>query len=147
MMYRKLIIIASLIEMSFLIFLQYRYNNILDLFPFIGALVFFIVLSYFLKVQLSKKRREIAFFLQTLFLIFIPIYAITTLPQYTYESAVDKVTQNLEEPYVVNKQKNTLIEDESNEIKKGYMFSVEKNLEVNSYVFDPWTGNYHKVQD
>ncbi|WP_139168909.1 hypothetical protein [Paenibacillus polysaccharolyticus] len=147
MMYRRLIIIACLIEVSFLLFLQYRYNNILDLFPFIGVLVFFMVLSYFLKVQLSKKRKEIVLLLQTLFLIFIPIYTITTLPQYTYERAVDKVTQNLEEPYVVNKQKNTLIEDESNEIKKGYMFSVEKNSEVTSFVFDPWTGNYHEVQD
>jgi len=147
MMYRKLIIIACLIEVSFLIFLQNRYNNILNLFPFIGLLVFFMVLSYFLKVQLSKKRKEITLFLQTLSLIFIPIYVITTLPQYTYESAVDKVTQNLEEPYVVNKQKNTLLKNESNELKKGYMFSVEKNSKVNSYVFDPWTGIYHEVRD
>ncbi|WP_131724753.1 hypothetical protein [Paenibacillus solani] len=147
MMYRKIIIIACLIEVSFLIFLQYRYNNILDVFSFIGALVFFMVLSYFLKVQLSKKRKEVVLFLQALFLIFVPIYVISTLPQYTYESAVDKVTQNLEEPYVVNKQKNTLIQNESNEIKKGYMFSVEQNSKVNSYVFDPWTGNYHEVRD
>ena len=142
-MYRKLIIFACLIEVSFLIFLQYRYNNVLDGISFIGVLVFFMVLSYFL----SKKRKEIALFSQTLSLIFILIYVITTLPQYTYESAVDKVTQNLEEPYVVNKEKNTLIEDESNEIKKGYMFSVVKNSKVNSYVFDPWTGIYHEVRD
>ncbi|WP_405158801.1 hypothetical protein [Paenibacillus sp. FSL H8-0283] len=143
MMYRKLIIFACLIEVSFLIFLQYRYNNVLDGISFIGVLVFFMVLSYFL----SKKRKEIALFSQTLSLIFILIYVITTLPQYTYESAVDKVTQNLEEPYVINKQKNTLIKNESNEIKKGYMFSVVKNSKVNSYVFDPWTGIYHEVRD
>lgn len=142
-MYRKLIIFACLIEVSFLIFLQYRYNNVLDGISFIGVLVFFMVLSYFL----SKKRKEIALFSQTLSLIFILIYVITTLPQYTYESAVDKVTQNLEEPYVVNKQKNTLIKNESNEIKKGYMFSVVKNSKVNSYVFDPWTGIYHEVRE
>lgn len=142
-MYRKLIIFACLIEVSFLIFLQYRYNNVLDGISFIGVLVFFMVLSYFL----SKKRKEIALFSQTLSLIFILIYVITTLPQYTYESAVDKVTQNLEEPYVINKQKNTLIKNESNEIKKGYMFSVVKNSKVNSYVFDPWTGIYHEVRD
>lgn len=70
-MYRKLIIIACLIEVSFLIFLQNRYNNILNLFPFIGVLVFFMVLSYFLKVQLSKKRKEITlFFTNTLFDIY-----------------------------------------------------------------------------
>ncbi|WFA82698.1 hypothetical protein [Paenibacillus amylolyticus] len=143
MMDRKLIIFACLIEVSFLIFLQYRYNNVLDGISFIGVLVFFMVLSYFL----SKKRKEIALFSQTLSLIFILIYVITTLPQYTYESAVDKVTQNLEEPYVINKQKNTLIKNESNEIKKGYMFSVVKNSKVNSYVFDPWTGIYHEVRD
>lgn len=146
-MYRKLIIFACLIEVSFLFFLQYRYNNVLNVIAFIGLLVFFMVLSYFLQVQPSKKRKEIALFSQTLSLIFIPIYVITTLPQYTYENAVDKVTQNLEEPYVVNKQKNTLINNESNEIKKGYTFSVEKNSKVNSYVFDPWTAIYHEVRD
>lgn len=145
-MYRKIIIMACLVEVAFLFFLQYRYNNVLDVIAFIGMFVFFMVLSYFLKVQLNKKRKNIALFLQILSLIFVPIYVTSTLPQYTYESAIDKVTQNLDEPYVVSKQKNTFIKNESNEIKKGYMFSVEKNSKVNSYVFDPWTGNYHEVQ-
>lgn len=146
-MYRKIIIITCLVEAAFLIFLQYRYNNVLDVISFIGVLVFFMVLSYFLKAQSNKKRKETTLLLQMIFLIFIPIYVLYTLPQYTYESAIVKVTQNIEEPYVVNKQNNALIKNESNEIKKGYMFSVEKNSKINSYVFDPWTGDYHEVQN
>lgn len=145
-MYRKIIIMACLLEVAFLIFLQYLFNHVLDVVAFIGVFVFFMVLTYSSKVHLSKKRREKLFLLQTLFLIFVPIYVAATIPQYTYESAVDKVKQNLDEPYVVSKQANTLIENESNEIKKGYMFTVEKNSTVKSYVFDPWSGIYHEVQ-
>ncbi|CAM4047768.1 hypothetical protein [Saccharibacillus endophyticus] len=145
-MYKKAIISMLLLEIVFLFVLQYVYGNVLDIGSLIGLAVLLIFLNLFLIHRLSGKRKQAVFVIQIILLIFIPVYSMMMSPAHTYESAAEKVEQNLESSdKIIKNRKVILMENEDGSIKKGYLFSMENNSDPASYAFNPWNGDYQKI--